>query len=96
MICAFSGCGLRFFHDDVTDQVVERGIQCGFEVSFHFVHVCELGEGPAAVGAQSVDARYPVGVHGGFFVFGVFSAITLDFDDQVQGVVAASVVHQQG
>src|SRR5680860_1019702 len=41
-----------------------------------------------------VDARHPVGVHGGLFLFGVFTAVALDLDDEVERVFCAvAVVH---
>src|SRR3546814_8233120 len=53
--------------------------------------ITELSEGPAAVSLEIVHARNPVVLHRRLLVFGVFAAIALDFDDEVQGIIVAIV-----
>ena len=66
------------------------------ELFVYLVHVGELGEGPAAVLAEVVNAGDPVGLHGGLLLLGVLCTVALDLDDQVEEVVvAASVVDQE-
>lgn len=58
--------------------------------------VGELGEGPAAVGAEAVDAGDPIGFDGRFLGFGVFAAVAFDLDDEVERVFVAGNVAYRG
>ena len=65
------------------------------EVGFDLVDLGQLGEGPAAEGAEVVDGGHPVGVHRGLLLLRVLAPVALDLDDEVQQVVVAvPVVHQ--
>lgn len=65
------------------------------EVGLHLEYIGELGKGPATVLLEVVHAGHPVGVHGGFFLLGVFAAIALDLDNELKQVIlAAAVAHQ--
>jgi hypothetical protein len=77
--CRCLGCG-------GLNQLVEFGVDLGFEVSLDLVHLGELGKRPAAIAAQVVDAGHPVGVHGGLLLDGVFAPVAFDLDHQVQRV----------
>ena len=92
MAIASSVAGLR---SDGLDHLVELAFDLGFEVGLDLVDLGELGEGPAAVGAEVVHAGHPVGFHGGLLLLGILAAVALDLDDQVQQVVVAvAVIHQ--
>ena len=56
------------------------------------VNMGELGEGPASVLAQGVDAGQPVGFHRVVLLPYVFTPVALDFHDEVQRTVL-TVVH---
>ena len=52
------------------DEFGELVFNLGGEVHLHLINLGELGKCPAAMGAQVVDARHPVNVHGFFFDLG--------------------------
>lgn len=70
--------------DGLRHQLIELFFNPGGEIRFHAVDFGELGEGPAAVLPQVIDARYPIGVHRGLLFLGVLPPVAFDFDDQVQ------------
>ena len=39
-----------------------------------------------------IHPGHPVGIHGGFLLFGVFSSIALDLDDEMQEIVLATAI----
>src|SRR5437660_2184941 len=65
------------------DHLVELAFQLRLEVRLDQIRVPELGEGPAAVRADVVHARDPVGVHGRLLLFGVLAAVALGLDKQL-------------
>jgi hypothetical protein len=81
---------LRYFFD----HLVKLGFDLRFEVGFDLVNLGKLSKRPAAVLFEVVHAGHPVSIHRCFFVFGVFTAVAFDFDNQVQLVViTVTVVH---
>lgn len=65
------------------DHLVEKGFDLFLKIMFHLIHVTKLYEGPAAILLEVIDARYPVGIHGAFLVFGILITVTLDFHNQI-------------
>ena len=82
MITCSPVAGLRRRRD--VDHLVELAFDLGLEVGLDLVDLGELGEGPAAVGAEMVHAGHPVGVHRGLLLLGVLAPVALDLDDEVQ------------
>ena len=77
------------------DHLVEFAFDLGLEISLDLIDLGELGERPAAVGAEMVHAGHPVGVHRGFLLLRILAAVALDLDDEMQQVIGAvAVIHQ--
>ncbi len=77
------------------DHLVELAFDLGLEVGLDLIDLGELGERPAAIGAEMVHARHPVGVHRGFLLLRVLAPVALDLDDEMQQVIGAvAVIHQ--
>ena len=64
----------------------------GLEVGFDFEEFGEFAESPATVDLEVIHAGDPVDLHRGLLVLGLFAAVTLDLDDQVQQVVGATAI----
>ena len=47
------------------------------------------------MGAEMVHAGHPVGIHRGFFLFGILAPVALDLDHQIQQIVRAVAVIDQ-
>ena len=76
-------------------HLFELCFDLGREVSFDFINIAELGEGPTAMGAEVIHTRDPVGFHGGGLFLRVFAAVAFDFHDEVEQVVrVVAVVHE--
>src|SRR3546814_9884138 len=75
-------------------HLLELGQYFVFEVDVELPDITELSEGQAAVSLEIVHARNPVVLHRRLLVFGVFAAIALDFDDEVQGIIVTIVYLQ--
>lgn len=73
--------GQEFYFSSFGDHFVKFGHNFGFEVGLHFPNVGEFGKRPTAGRFIIVDARNPLGVHGAFLFFSVFSAVAFDFDN---------------
>ena len=77
------------------NHLVEFAFDLGLEIGLDLIDLGELGERPAAIRAEMVHARHPVGVHRGFLLLRVLAAVALDLDHEMQQVVVAvPVVHQ--
>ena len=78
------------------DHLVEERLDSGREVALDLVHVGKLGEGPAAVGSEIVDAWNPVGLHRRLLLLGVLSTVALDLDDKADKLVFSTLTPWPG
>ena len=62
------------------NHFIELACDLGLEIRLDLINLSEFGECPAAVSAEMVHARHPVGVHGGFLLLRVFAPVALDLD----------------
>ena len=77
------------------DHLVELAFDLGLEVGLDLIDLGELGERPAAIGAEMVHAGHPVGVHRGFLLLRVLAPVALDLDHEMQRIVGTvAVIHQ--
>ncbi len=64
------------------------------EIGPDLIDIAELGERPAAIGAEMVHAGHPIGVHGQFLFLGVLAPIALDLDHQIERIAGpAPIIH---
>ena len=77
------------------DHLVELAFDLGLEIGLDLIDLGELGERPAAIGAEMVHAGHPVGLHRGFLLLRVLAPVALDLDHEMQQVIGAvTVIHQ--
>src|ERR1700737_4864029 len=84
----------RFAPSFRLDHFVKFAFDLGLKVGFYLGHLPELGKCPTPMRAEMIHPGHPIGVHSGLLFLAIFTAVTLDLDDEVKEViVAVPIIH---